>query len=63
MASRIGVLVYKGETLRGKLFQDAEAKAEQNALLDPGIHSPSGRRGGVRGSGAHLAGFKGRPQG
>ena len=43
--------------------QHAEAKAEQNALLDPGVDAPAGGRGGVGLGGAHFAALEGGAQG
>src|SRR5579863_6084319 len=43
-------------------MKHADAEAEQDALLDPGVDPPAGGRSGVRRGGADLASFKGCPQ-
>jgi hypothetical protein len=48
---------------RRKVAQLAEAKAQQDALLDPGVDTPASLRRRVRRSGANMARLKGRAQG
>src|SRR5690606_21854922 len=52
------VLVEEGpRAVVGREIDDiAEAKPEENALLDPDVHAPAGGRGRVRFGGANLAG-------
>jgi len=63
MADRVGVLIHKREAAGGQLLKVAEAKAQKNALLDPGVNPPAGGRGGVRRGGADFTAFDGGAQG
>src|SRR5208282_6666609 len=55
MPSRISVLVDERKACGSHLCERAEAKAEQNAPLDPRIHAPSRGRGRVGRGSAYLA--------
>jgi len=63
MADWIGVLIDKGKANGGKVLKDAKAKAEQDALLDPGVDSPAGGRGGVGRCSADFSALDGGAQG
>ncbi len=66
-ASGEGVLVDKRKASKRAaskrhLFERAKAKAEQDSLLDPGIHPPAGGRSGVRFGGSDYARLERRAQ-
>ena len=62
MADRVGALVNIREAACGQLLKDAETKAEQDALLDPGVDAPAGGRGGVRRGSTEFAALQARTQ-
>ena len=54
----IGALVHEGEFVAAHLRERAQAKAEQNALLDPGVDPPSEGGVGIGLGGPHSSALR-----